>query len=218
MTLQNGYVFGQSVRLYTDTAWLSLPEREVVSFHAKSFVSQSGLFPYAVTTTIISKTTWADFNALMEHFSQTRPHDTPTLLACAAGWAKAIDARGDGAICRLLIGSFDHEIGQPCLHLISTDDMGFVGPCVPHSQTAYISSGITTSAFRDAESRGFTRERMLALIDAQRAEEMQGAGGTGCGYGVGGEAIEITVSRTGTSQSVVRTWPDQIGAPIIPAA
>ena len=53
---------------------------------------------------------------------------------------------------------------------------------------------------------GFTPERMLSVIDAQRAEPHDGP--LGMGHWIGGNAVQFTIARSGVTSRVVREWGD----------
>ena len=204
MTLQNGMIYGQQVRLYCDTAWLQLPNMEVAGFASKAVSGH--LWPFAVIGTFIGHYGMPD---LKEALDKAMPLDTRELLSACAGLLKSYHGSPD-RIGRLLVASWD---GAPQLHIMASDNLGFVPPCKPAGLLSYASSANDSGEYHEAVTKGFTPDRMLALIDRQRVTPYDAPGFDGC-LGIGGTAVEIVVGANGVTSRVVQEWDDELGEPI----
>ncbi|WP_298190974.1 hypothetical protein [Novosphingobium sp.] len=208
-------IWQDEVRLYCDTAVLELPSAKVWAFASKAIHGVAA--PYAVTATLIEQPDRAQgIVPLAEALARFGPHGLPSsgdvLGACQDWLAEA--ARDHVQVGRLLIGCNYPETG-PELLIIATDDLGYAKPFEAVQLASFACSSNESVEYLDAARDGFDRDRMLALIDRQRASLMD-TPGYGTTYGIGGEVVEIRVQRGGVVSSAVRQWPDRVGEVIRP--
>lgn len=205
MTLQNGLVHGGKVHLWCDTAYLNASTGKVACFDSKAFTGL--LWPFAGTMSLIGPTVAAyDIPAAI---GAAYPMNVDELLSVTR---KALLAYADkGGTGRVLIGAWQDE---PRLFVVATDGAGQVEPFEPAEVDFYCSSGNRSTAYQLAVANGFTPDRMMAVIDAQRAETHDGP--LGEGHWIGGNAAEFTIAETGITSRVAREWGDRVGERIEP--
>lgn len=213
MTLQNGILIGDEVRLYSDTAHLLMPEAIVGVIGPK--VLESRTWPYAIAMTVIERAVFGtSMYQLASHLNEHVPQNTDALIGCLADWMGAFIREGRG-LCRLLVGSYCVQGNTGRLHVIASDDLGFAQPGQAVELSSFTSSGKYSRPYKEATEQGFSRGLMLSLIDCQRIEMMRPDGFSAC-YGVGGEVVEVVINRAGISKNTVRQWPDALGSKINP--
>ncbi|MBV1918572.1 MAG: hypothetical protein KUG65_11010 [Sphingomonadaceae bacterium] len=208
MTLQNGFVLGSRVNLYADTAWLQMPAATVGLFYPKALTGQR--WPYAVTTTYLGNPEIDHLAARLELEDPDTPDD---LLGSLRGALKDYRTKYPDSVARFLVGSWDSQRAKARMHVMATDHLGFAEPLQPVELNAYVSSGNQSPAYQAASDKGWTQARMLDVIDAQRASPFESPIHPPV-YGVGGAAVELTVSRKGVRSQVVRQWDDSVGRKI----
>lgn len=213
MTLQNGFLSADEVRLYCDTAWLSAPDLKVCAFYPKAI---HGLhWSWAATTTLVTPhpDEMLNFATAMGDAVAKGMGD---LLADCQDWLHAFLERG-GIVGRVLIGGFEPGSNEPDLWIVATDDLGFAAPFTPVSLASYVSSANDCAAYHDAMANGFTPERMRAVIDTQRNTPIEHPGWPGT-YAIGGALVELIVRKDGVTANELHQWPDKVGEAINPAS
>lgn len=210
MTLQNGLVHGGEVRLWCDTAYVDPSTGKVAWFDTKAFEGLT--WPFAGTLSLVGAT--VDCFNVPAAIASAYPANVAALLNVTREALIAYSARGGAG--RVLLGAWEDE---PQLWIVASDGAGLVAPFEPAELDFYTSSGNRSAAYQLAVANGFTPERMLTVIDAQRAEPhvSDHVAALGEGHWIGGNCVELAVRSSGVTSRVVREWGDRAGERIEPA-
>lgn len=202
MTLQNGAVIGKRAVLWTDTAYSSADGTEL-GFGSKAL---QGLdWPFAVSWTTIGRHPhW-----IADRVSETAPLSLPALLACCREVLIGFCA-SPGTMGRLMVAAHDRARGKARLFMIASESMFDQPAFAPMEGISFVSSHSDCRAHQEALGRGFTINRMLDVIDEQRASPFTTALGTPAT--IGGNCVQIEVSATGVASSVAREWMGAVAA------
>ena len=203
MTLQNGMTDAHKAYLWADTGYWDMNTGELMGHDTKMFHGKE--WPWAA-----SLTTWgAPAHDLIADISSSRLFgkldDLDSLLATSADALRAFVRQGGGG--RILIASHD---GTPRLHMIACHELfpgsGY-GPFEPTEVGYFVCSGNETPACQDAAAKGFTPERMRAVIDAQCSLKWEGQGplaALGPRTWIAGNVVRVDVGADGVTSAVER--------------
>jgi hypothetical protein len=154
MTLQNGAIIGSKAHMWCDTAFMDAATGKTVFYDTKAF---QGLFwPFAGTTTTIG----GNPHQLMRNIGNAYPKDHDELVEITR--RQVIGYAAGGHLVRVLLATCNPS---PRLVMVASDDLGFAKPFEPVEMTAYTSSGNQSAAYQLAIANGWTRARMLSVIE-----------------------------------------------------
>jgi hypothetical protein len=197
LTLQNGLIVGKTGYLWSDTAYYDSSGQNLVAFAAKAF---AGLhWPFAVNMTSIG----GNPQTMAEYVIAAYPFDLPDLLRVCSDALQEFCR--DGSIGRLLIAAWDAKAGKVRMFLIRSEPEPDEPAFAPIEALTYVSSHQDSDVCQIVARRGFTVGRMLQVIDVQHATPFQMAG-TDVQSRLGGECVQIAVTRNGVKAEVVREW------------
>jgi hypothetical protein len=199
MTLQNGMIDAQKAYLWADTGFWDMNTGELVGHDTKLFQGTGWHWAGSVTT-------WgAPQRNLISDISFGNVKTLDSLLLSAVEALRAFVANGGGG--RVAIASYED---RPRLHMIACHEMfpgsGY-GPFEPTEVGHFVCSGNETPAYRDAAAKGFTPERMRAVIDAQCLLKWEGQGplaALGPRTWIAGNVVRVDVGADGVTSAVER--------------
>lgn len=199
MTLQNGMIDSQKSYLWSDTAYWDMTTGELAGYDTK--LLQGKHWPWAG-----SLTTWGGATiSLISDISFGNVTDLDNLLATSADALRTFVRQGGGG--RIAIASFTDK---PRLHMIACHDLfpgsGY-GPFDPVEVGHFVCSGNKSPAYRKAAKKGFTPERMRAVIDTQCSTTWEGQGplaALGSRCWIAGNVVRVEVGAVGVTSAVER--------------
>ncbi len=212
MTLMNGFAHAREARIYTDCAWLAMPEARIIAFKPKTFVGLN--WPFVVATSYLSEAQWLD--RTVQRVGVANPPELGDVLDILGDELSQFQHENPNSRADMLVAGYDRFERCCRLFCISSIDKAQAPACQPTELTAYTSSGTETAAWERGNRIGWNRKRMLAVIDEQRKSRVESPP-FGEVYSIGGTAVEVKVTEQGTSTRVVRHWNDALGAPIRPS-
>jgi hypothetical protein len=197
LTLQNGLIVGKTAILWSDTAYYSADGQTLVGYAGKAFVGLQ--WPFAVSMTSVG----GNQLQMAERVSALYPFSLPDLLRICSSVLR--DFCRPGHLARLLIAAWDDTAGKPRMFLIRSESAPDEPAFEPIEALTYVSSHQDSEVCQRVARQGFTVNRMLEVIDEQHATPYD-IDGNGLQLRLGGECMQIAVSRSGVKAETVREW------------
>lgn len=199
MTLQNGMKDATKALLWADTGYWDMKTGELAGHAEKMF--QGTDWPWAGALT-----TWgAPAMELIEDIAFGNTKTLDSLLATCVDALRCHVQRGGGG--RVAIASYED---RPRLHMIACHEMfpgsGY-GPFDPVELEHFVCSANDSPAYYEAASKGFTPDRMRAVIDTQCASTWEGQGplaALGPRTWIAGNVVRVEVGADGVTSEIER--------------